>query len=116
MQQEQPPQQRRTVAQLQLTEEEFEAWKTAPTTRKIRQYLRDAAGAVRREWSQGKRWDADAKRYVDVLEDYADLSFESMLIFYGDPDAEAAEEMAGVLEGVYGQQREDDDDDEEEDE
>ena len=74
--------QKRRAGPLYLEAEEFEAWRTHPTTVKVRRYLADLAANTRDQWSRGEGWTEEMRRYVQDLEDFEGLNFESIDIFY----------------------------------
>lgn len=75
---------------LGLTKEEFEAWATHPTTRKVRRYLGDVEGEIRAAWSRGDQWTEATRQCVSDLVEYQKLKFEDIEAFYeqGDEDEE----------------------------
>lgn len=67
---------------MQLTPDEFEAWRGNPVTEAVHQYLRDYARLIRSEWADGENWTDQARWQVQNLEDLAGLDLESIESFY----------------------------------
>lgn len=72
----------RVAGPQRLDLEEFEAWRTHPTTVKVLGYLLDLATNMRNQWWKGEAWTDEMRRYVMDLDDLRELKFEEIKEFY----------------------------------
>lgn len=65
-----------------LTEEEYVAWRSHPTTEKMRQYWRDYRAWLMELWAGGNITDERSQAYAQFLGDLEALTFQDIETFY----------------------------------
>ena len=75
-----------------LDAEEFDAWRSHPTTQRVMKHLGDIEAALREAWRQGNDWTVEAKQSVYELENFQALTFEQIEEFYPALEEEEEEE------------------------
>lgn len=70
------------IQALGLDAEEFEAWRSHPTTKKVRKFYRDMAEAIRESWARAEGWTEELKVRQEDYVDFDERTFDEIKQFY----------------------------------
>lgn len=77
---------------VELTPEEMGVWRNNPTTRKVRQFLKDKQAEIAARWATGEVLEDNAQVYAQVYGDIADIDYADMAEFYDELKSEEEDE------------------------